>query len=154
LLGVIDPQGYVANAIAVQADVLSHFVVWAKRGCEDKTDFALLQDIGGSVPLASLRAGVGYQAEAEGHAVKVGSLARVAYVKLDIIGAVQLKQIFTCLLFVVGKGAHNSTVTPWVAQFYQGRKKDIPLGRSLDRPPKVGLTLCVRSGAHFQTFTN
>ena len=99
--------------------------------------------------LAGLRAGIGYQAETEGHAVKVGGLPRVAYVKLNMIGPVQLKQIFTRLLLVLGKRGHNSTVTPWVAQFYQGRKKDIPLGRFLDRPPKVGLTLCVRSRAPF-----
>ncbi len=94
LLGIVHPQRDVANAVAVQADVLGDLVVRPQRGGEHKANLALLQDVRGAVALARLGARVGHQAEAHGHAIKVGGLARVADIKLNVIGAVQLKNIF------------------------------------------------------------
>ncbi len=50
---------------------------------------ALLQNVGGAVALPGFRAGIGNQLVAKGKPVVVRRLPRVAYVKLDIIRAVQ-----------------------------------------------------------------
>ena len=68
-------------------DVAGDVGVGAKRGGEDEADLALLQHVGGAVALAGFGAGVGDECHAEGCAVEVGGLARVADVELDVVGA-------------------------------------------------------------------
>ena len=95
LPGIVHPQRHVANAVAVQADVLRDLVVRPQRCGQHKADLALLQNVGGTVALARLGARVGHQAQAQGHPIKVGGLACIADIKLDVIGAVQREKIFS-----------------------------------------------------------
>ena len=57
--------------------------------------------------MARLRAGVGDQAKAQRHSIKVGGLPCVADIELNVVSAIQLKKIFGRLLFVVGKRTHK-----------------------------------------------
>ena len=74
-------------------DVLGDGIVGAQRRGEHKADFALLHHVGGAVALAGFGAGVGDQRHAEGGAIEVGGLARVADVELDVIGAFEGQKI-------------------------------------------------------------
>jgi hypothetical protein len=100
-----------------------------------------LQYVGGAVALAGLGARVSHQAEAHGHAVKVGGLSCVANIKLNVISAVQLQNVFGRLLLVVRKRTHKYWLllgSPFDS-LRAGRKIYLK-GRYLDRPLKVGLT--------------
>ena len=87
LAGVVDPEGYGADAVAVVVDVAGDLGVGAEGGGEDEADLALLEDVAGAVAMAGLGACVGDQRHAEGGAVEVGGLAGVADVELDVVGA-------------------------------------------------------------------
>ena len=91
--GVVHPQRDVADAVAVQADVLGDRVVGLQRRGEHEADLVLHQDVGGAVARAGLGSAIGGQAEAERGAVEVRGLARVADVELDVIGAVQRQEV-------------------------------------------------------------
>ena len=93
LAGVVDPEGYGVDAVAVLVDVAGDVGVGAEGGGEDEADFALLKDVAGAVALAGLGAGVGDEGHAEGGAVEVGGLAGVADVELDVVGALEGEEV-------------------------------------------------------------
>ena len=81
------------DAVAVAVDVLGNCVAAAQRRGEHETDLALLHHVGRAIALAGLRSRIGDQRHAEGGAVKVGSLARVADVELDVVRAFEGEKI-------------------------------------------------------------
>ncbi len=93
LAGVVDPEGDGADAVAVGVDVVGDLGVGAERGGQDEADLSLLEDVGGAVAVAGLRACVGDQRHAEGGAVEVGGLAGVADVELDVVGALEGEEV-------------------------------------------------------------
>src|SRR6266851_1395745 len=93
LAGVVDPEGYGADAVAVGVDVAGDVGVGAKGCGKDEADLALLEDVGGAVTLAGLGAGVGDEGHPEGGAVEIGSLAGVADVELDVVGAFEGEEV-------------------------------------------------------------
>jgi len=93
LAGIIDPEGDGTDAVAVGVDVAGDVGVGPECGGEDEADLALLEDVGGAIALAGLRAGVGHQGHAEGGAVEVGSLTGVADVELDVVGTLEGQEV-------------------------------------------------------------
>ncbi len=93
LAGVVDPEGYGADAVAVGVHVAGDLGVGAEGGGEDEADFSLLEDVGGAVAVAGLRACVRDQGHAEGRAIEVGRLACVADVELDVVGTFEGEKI-------------------------------------------------------------
>ena len=87
--GVVDPEGDGADTVAVLVDVAGDVGVGAEGGGEDEADLALLEDVAGAVALTGLRAGVGDERHAKRGTVEVGGLAGVAYVELDVVGALE-----------------------------------------------------------------
>ena len=93
LAGVVDPEGYGADTVAVFFDVAGDLAVGAEGGGKDEADFALLEDVAGAVALAGLGPGVGDERHAKGGAVEVGGLAGVADVELDVVGALEGQEV-------------------------------------------------------------
>src|SRR5437764_195061 len=60
---------------------------------QDEADLVLHEHVAGAVASAGFGAAIGGELEAEGGAVEMRGLTRVAYVKLDMIGAIQRKEI-------------------------------------------------------------
>ena len=89
LASVIHPERHVTDTVAMAMDVVGNLTGRAQRRREHKTDLALLQHIRRAVALTGLRTGVGHQAHAERDAVEVCSLAGIANVELDVIGAIK-----------------------------------------------------------------
>src|SRR5271156_5416628 len=105
---VVDPERDGADAVAVAMDVVGDRVAAAQRGGEDEADLALLDDVRGAIALAGLRAGVGDERHAEGGAIKIRSLARIADVKLDVIGSLEGEKIRLRLRWFGDCGARGS----------------------------------------------
>src|ERR1700678_1857344 len=105
------------NSIAMLGDVLGDWAVGAQRGGEDKADFALLDYIGSSIALAGFRAGIGYQTHAKGGAVVVSGLARVPYVELDVVGALEGQKILAGLDRAGCKSRHRVPPAKHGAEF-------------------------------------
>src|SRR5262249_2735675 len=93
LAGVVDPESNCAYAVTVCVDVVCDGAVGAERRRKDEAHLALLKSIGGMVALSCLRACVSDQLHAEGCAVKIGGLARVADVELNVIGTFEREKI-------------------------------------------------------------
>src|SRR5206468_3107027 len=83
-LGVVNPEGDVADAIAVDADVLGDLAFGLQGRGQDESNFILHEDVAGAVASAGLGSAIGHQAEAEGRAVEVRRLAGVADVVFDV----------------------------------------------------------------------
>ena len=103
---VIHPQRHVLHAVAVPLDVRGNLALRAQRRGQHQPHFALLQHVGGAVALSRLRAGIGNQLMAEGEPVVVGRLPRIAYIKLDIIRAVQRQEVLLGLSLGMHHGRH------------------------------------------------
>ena len=67
--------------------------VAAQSGREHEAHLSLLEHIAGPVPDAGLRSGITDQFHAEGAAIEVSRLARVADVELDVVGAFQGEEV-------------------------------------------------------------
>jgi hypothetical protein len=93
LAGVVDPEGYGADAVAVGVDVAGDVRVGAQGCGEDEPDLALLEDIRGAVTMASLWASIGDERHPERGPVEVGRLTGVAYVELDVVGAFEGEEV-------------------------------------------------------------
>ena len=103
LAGVVDPESYGADSVAVGVDVAGDLGVGTERGCEDEADLSLLEHVRGAVAVAGLGACVGDQGHSEGCAVEVGGLACVADVELDVVGALEGEKIGCLGGFCLGK---------------------------------------------------
>lgn len=102
LFSIVDPKGEYFYAIAVEVDVSGDVMIGAERGAEDKTNFILLEDIGGAVADTGLGSGVGDQFKSEGRLIKVSGLFGVAHIELDVIGAIDGKGILRGVCFGFG----------------------------------------------------
>ena len=107
LPGVVHPERHIAHAVSVAMHVVGNFAVRAQRRREHEADLALLQHIRSPVAQSGLRTGVGHQLHAEGEPVKIRGLARIADVELDIIRAVEGKEIFLGCNFRMKQGRHT-----------------------------------------------
>ena len=85
--GVVHLESDRAYAVAVPRDVLGDGVARAQRGGEYEADLALLHNVGSAFATAGFRTGIGDEAHAKSGSVVVSRLARIADVKLDVIGA-------------------------------------------------------------------
>ena len=93
LARVINPQGDHANPVSVQMNVLGNGMLAAQRSGEHEANLALLHHIRGAIALAGFRSRVGHQPHAKGGPIKIRRLARVAHVKLHVVGAIQGQKI-------------------------------------------------------------
>ena len=93
LAGVVDPEGDGMDTVAVLVDVAGDLGVGAEGGGKNEADFALLEDVAGTIPLAGLGAGVGDERHAKGSAVEVSGLTGVADVELDVVGALEGQEV-------------------------------------------------------------
>jgi hypothetical protein len=64
-----------------------------QRRSENKADLPLLENVGSTIALASLRTCVSNQRHPEGSAIEVGCLAGIANVELDVVCAFERKKI-------------------------------------------------------------
>ena len=75
---------------------------------EYKAYFALLEHVAGALTLACLRACIGHQFVAPGRLIVVGRLLGIAYIKLDMVSAIEREEI--CRLssgwFIGGECVH------------------------------------------------
>ncbi len=90
---IVHPEGDNSHAVAVAMDVIGDGIARAQRRGEHETHLALLHHVGSAIALAGFRPGVGHQRHAECGAIKVGRLARVAHVELDVVGASERKKV-------------------------------------------------------------
>ena len=90
---IVHPQRDDFHAIAMAMNVIGNRPLGAKRRGEHKADLALLHNVGGAVALAGFRARIGHQRHAECGAIEVRSLARVAHVELNVVGAFERQKI-------------------------------------------------------------
>jgi hypothetical protein len=109
LAGVVDPQGYVADAITVGADMFRDVPVGTKRGGQHETDFALLQDVGGAIADAGFRTRIGDKLVAKSQPVEISRLAGIAHPEFNVVGAVERQKILLCGDFRLQRGGHNRT---------------------------------------------
>ncbi len=91
--GIVDGQGDVAYAVAMDADMIADGMIGRKRRGQNETDFFLLQNVAGAIAHAGFRTAVSRQFHAEAGPVIVRGLTGVADVKLDVVGSVQRKKI-------------------------------------------------------------
>ena len=137
LAGVVDPEGYGVDSVAMGVDVAGDVGVWAQGRGEDEANFALLEDIRGTVAMASLRTGVGYKRHTEGGSVEVGCLAGVAYVELDVVGAFEGEEVGSLReLSRVSCGCRHGKVSQYLMH-----GKDMPVVERLARGIDPSLVL-------------
>ena len=108
-LGIVHPQRDIAHAIAVQPDMRGDFAIGLQRRGEHEADLVLHQDVAGAVAGAGLGTAIGGQPKAERGAIEVRRLARVADVKLDVIRAVERKEVLLNRRFLLQCLRHNSS---------------------------------------------
>src|SRR5262249_32945706 len=83
-------------------------VIGLQRRGEDESDLVLHEHIAGPVARAGFGSAVGDELETEGGAVEVRRLARVAYVELEGIGAVEREKILLNGAGMLQRLRHNS----------------------------------------------
>jgi hypothetical protein len=93
LAGVVDPEGYGADAVAVGVDVAGDVGVGTQGCSQHETDFTLLEDVRGAVAMAGFWACVGDERHAEGCSVEVSCLTGIAYEELDVVGAFEGEEV-------------------------------------------------------------
>jgi hypothetical protein len=93
LASIVDPERDGVNAVAVLVDVVAYLAVGSHSCRENEADLTLLQHVGRTVAPVCLRARIGDQRHAECGAIEVGRLARVADVKLNVVGTLEGEKI-------------------------------------------------------------
>ncbi len=93
LARIVDPEGNHAHRVSVQVNVLGDGMVAAQRRGQHEANLALLHNVRGAIALAGFRSCVSDQPHAEGGAVKIRRLARVAHVELHVVSPFQGQKI-------------------------------------------------------------
>ena len=83
--GIVDGQGDVAHAVAMQSDVFGDGMIRRQRGGQHEADLFLFENVAGAIAHAGFRSAVAGQLHSEGGPVIMRRLARVADLELDVI---------------------------------------------------------------------
>ena len=92
-LGVVDPQSYHFDAIAVLVDVAAYLGATFEGRGQHQAYFVLHQHVRLAVFDARFEACIRQRLEAKGRLVIVGRLLGIAYIKLHIVGAIDGQKV-------------------------------------------------------------
>src|SRR5579862_7070901 len=91
--GVIHPQRYIVDAIAVLEQVRGNRVIGRERRSQHEANLILLEQIGSLAAHAGFGTAVGGELHTESRAVEMRGLLGVADVKFDIVGSIEGQKI-------------------------------------------------------------
>src|SRR6185369_715556 len=93
LCGIAARQGDVSHSVPMQGDVIRHYTRGGRRFRYHQTYAVLLADKRHAVAHAGFETGESHRLKAEGGAVKVNSLLRIADIELDVINSIELMPV-------------------------------------------------------------
>jgi len=93
LTGIVHPKGDDMNSVTVSVNMTRDVAIRPQSSRKDKADLSLLQYVRGTITLTGLGACVRHKSHTEGGPIKVGRLASIADVELNVVGTLEWQEI-------------------------------------------------------------